>query len=152
MCHQLRPPGIHAIHFHFHSFCYFIHHHFSAYSEHSVTVDRMSNSIHQPAPTPCLQLGHIITTSSSHHHDIFINIATQNVGGLKSESERGSRPKISTLRALARERLDFFVLTETRVDVRAVKKIKLKRNLQVTMHSLHPRPRGGGYRVLQKRT
>jgi exonuclease III len=65
------------------------------------------------------------------------------VGGLKSESERGSGPKISTLRALAREKLDFFVLTETRVDVRAVKKIKLKRNLHATMHSLHPRPRGG---------
>jgi hypothetical protein len=44
------------------------------------------------------------------------------------------------------------VLTETRVDVRAVKKIKLKRNLHVTMHSLHPRPRGGGYGFLQKRT
>jgi exonuclease III len=102
----------------------------------------MSNLIHQPAPTPCLQLGHIIT-QPSHHHDIFINIATQNIGGLKSESERGSGPKISTLRALAREKLDFFVLTETRVDVRAVKKIKLKRNLQATMHSLHPRPRGG---------
>jgi hypothetical protein len=29
------------------------------------------------------------------------------------------------------------------VDVRAVKKIKLKRNLHATMHSLHPRPRGG---------
>jgi hypothetical protein len=100
--------------------------------------------IHQTAPTPCLQLGHIITSPSSHHHEIFINIATQNVGGLKSESERGSGPKISTLRTLARERLDFFVLTETRVDVRAVKKIKLKRNLEATMHSLHPRPRGGG--------
>jgi exonuclease III len=65
------------------------------------------------------------------------------VGGLKSESERGSGPKISTLRVLAREKLDFFVLTEARVDVRAVKKINLKRNLHVTMHSLHPRPRGG---------
>ncbi len=65
------------------------------------------------------------------------------MGGLKSESERGSGPKISTLRALAKEKLDFFVLTETRVDVRAVKKIKLKRNLHATMHSLHPRSRGG---------
>ncbi len=65
------------------------------------------------------------------------------MGGLKSESERGSGPKISILRTLVREKLDFLVLTETRVDVRAVKKIKLKRNLQATMHSLHPRPRGG---------
>jgi hypothetical protein len=111
----------------------------------------MSTLIQQTAPTPCLQLGHIIT-HSSHHHDIFINIATQNVGGLKSESERGSGPKISTLRALAREKLDFLVLTEARVDVRAVKKINLKRNLHATMHSLHPRPRGGGHGILQKGT
>ena len=109
----------------------------------SYTFYLLSNLIYQPAPTPCLQLGHTITSSPSHHHDIFINIATQNVGGLKSESERGSGPKISVLRALAREKLDFLVLTEARVDVRAIKKIKLKRNLQVTMHSLHPRPRGG---------
>ncbi len=72
------------------------------------------------------------------------------MGGLKSESERGSGPKISTLRVLAREKLDFFVLTETRVDVRAANKIKLKRNLHVTMHSLHPRPRGGGHGFFQK--
>jgi hypothetical protein len=65
------------------------------------------------------------------------------VGGFKSESERGSGPKISTLHALARKKLDFFVLTEIRVDVCAVKKIKLKRNLHVTMHSLQPRPRRG---------
>jgi len=62
---------------------------------------------------------------------------------LKTESERGSGPKLSILRTLARKKLDFFILTETRVDVRAVKKIKLKRNLHATMHSLHPRPRGG---------
>ncbi len=75
------------------------------------------------------------------------------MGGLKSESERGSGPKISTLRVLAREKLDFFVLTEARVDARAVKKINLKRNLHTTMHSLHPRPRGGGGNgVFQKRT
>ena len=103
------------------------------------------------AITPCLQLGHIIT-HPSHHHDIFINIATQNVGGLKSESERGSGPKISTLRVLAKEKLDFLVLTETRVDVRAAKKIKLKRNLHATMQSLHPRPRGGGPGFFQERT
>ncbi len=74
------------------------------------------------------------------------------MGGLKSESERGSGPKISTLRALAREKLDFLVLTEARVDVRAVKKINLKQNLHVTMHSLHPRPRGGGDGIFQKGT
>jgi exonuclease III len=62
---------------------------------------------------------------------------------LKSESERGSGPKISTLRVLTRTKIDFLVLTETRVDVRAVRKIKLKRNLHATMQSLHPRPRGG---------
>jgi hypothetical protein len=107
----------------------------------------LSTYTHQTTTTPCLQLGHTITHPSL-HHDIFINIATQNVGGLKSESERGSGPKISTLRVLAREKLDFFVLTETRVDARAVKKIKLKQNLHVTMHSLHPRPRGGGHGFL----
>ncbi len=120
------------------------------YSNQHNYISRLSTYTHQTAPTPCLQLGHTIT-HPSHHHDISINIATQNVGGLKSESERGSGPKISTLRALAREKLDFFVLTETRVDVRAAKKIKLKRNLHVTMHSLHPRPRGGGHGLFQKR-
>jgi exonuclease III len=86
---------------------------------------------------------HLIITHHHHHHDIFINIATQNVGGLKTESERGSGPKISVLRSLVKKKLDFFVLTEARVDVRAVQKLKLRRDLHVTMHSLHQRPRGG---------
>jgi hypothetical protein len=38
MYYQLRPPSIHAIHLHFQSFCHFILHHFSAYSDRSVTV------------------------------------------------------------------------------------------------------------------
>jgi hypothetical protein len=44
---------------------------------------------------------------------------------------------------LVKKKLDFFVLTEARVDVRAVQKLKLRRDLHVTMHSLHQRPRGG---------
>ncbi len=62
---------------------------------------------------------------------------------MKTESERGSGPKISILRSLVKKKLDFFVLTEARVDVHAVKKLKLRRDLHVTMHSLHQRPRGG---------
>ncbi len=62
---------------------------------------------------------------------------------MKTESERGSGPKLSILRSLVKKKLDFPVLTETRVDVRAVKKLKLRRDLHVTMHSLHQRPRGG---------
>jgi exonuclease III len=100
------------------------------------------STIHAHAITPCLQLGHIIT-HHHHHHDIFINIATQNVGGLKTESERGSGPKLSVLRSLVKKKLDFLVLTETRVDVRAVQKLKVRRDMHVTMHSLHQRPRGG---------
>jgi hypothetical protein len=112
-------------------------HSFSAYRSLNLLIEHFNSTINHPlsATRP-----HLIITHHHQHHDIFINIATQNVGGLKTESERGSGPKISVLRSLVKKKLDFFVLTEARVDVRAVQKLKLRRDLHVTMHSLHQRP------------
>ncbi len=80
-----------------------------------------------------------ITTS----HEKTITITTQNVGGIKLESERGRGPKLATLRNLVSKNTDFLVLTETRVDVCAVRKIKIKYGLKPIAFSLHRRPRGG---------
>ncbi len=76
-------------------------------------------------------------------HEKTITIATQNVGGIKLESERGRGPKLATLRNLVSKSTDFLVLTETRVYVCAVRKLKIKYGLKPTAFSLHRRPRGG---------
>jgi exonuclease III len=76
-------------------------------------------------------------------HEKTITIETQNVGGIKLESERGRGPKLATLRNLVNKSTDFLVLTETRVDVCAVRKLKIKHGLKPTAFSLHRRPRGG---------
>jgi hypothetical protein len=62
---------------------------------------------------------------------------------MKIESERGRGPKLAALRRLVHRNTDFLVLTETRVDVCAVKKIKIKYGLKPVAYSLHRRPRGG---------
>jgi exonuclease III len=76
-------------------------------------------------------------------HEKTITIATQNVGGIKLEPERGRGPKLATLRNLVNKSTDFLVLTETRVDVCAVQKLKIKHGLKPTAFSLHRRPHGG---------
>jgi hypothetical protein len=76
-------------------------------------------------------------------HEKTITIATQNVGGIKLESEKGRGPKLATLRNLVNKSTDFLVLTETRVDVCAVRKLKIQHGLKPTAFSLHRRPRGG---------
>ena len=72
-----------------------------------------------------------------------ITIATQNVGGMRSEIQLRQGKKHALLRKLIKKDTDFVVLTEARADSRAAAHMRVKWGLKPSHFSLHPEAHGG---------
>jgi hypothetical protein len=72
-----------------------------------------------------------------------VSIATQNVGGMRGEYQRGHGPKFGIIRRLTKRNLSFCILTEVRCDPGNIKKSRIAKTMQPALHSVSQNPRGG---------
>ena len=63
--------------------------------------------------------------------------------GIRGEIQGASGPKLAMVRRLTQRNTDFLIITETKADPRAARRIRMRHNLAVSHFSLNQQPRGG---------
>lgn len=85
----------------------------------------------------------ILFTSGILRQDKNMRVSTQNVGGMRGEFRQGHGMKMATLRTLVDRQTDFLIITEVKARRQDIGKWKIKRDLEVTAHSLDAEARKG---------